>query len=77
MAMSQVQVTRNRLVLHLYPTASGVERNYYRSYQNEIIVNVLFTSINATFYNYILDINQNHRKKGKGKHTLNTLILDP
>ena len=58
--MSQVQVIRNGLVLHLYPTASEVEANYYRSYQNEIIVNAIFTSINATFYNCILDINQNH-----------------
>ena len=60
MAMSQVQVIRNGLVLHLYPTASGVEANDYRSYQIEIIVNVIFTSIKATFYNYILDISQNH-----------------
>ena len=60
MAMSQVQVIRNGLVLHLYPTPFGVEANDYRSYQNEIIVNVIFTSIKATFYNYILDISQNH-----------------
>ena len=60
MAMSKVQVIRNGLVLHLYPTASEVEANDYRSYQNEIIVNVIITSIKATFYNYILDISQNH-----------------
>ena len=70
MAMSQVLVIRNGLVLHIYPTVSGVETNYYRSYPIEIIVNIIFTSINATFYNYILDISQNHCLKGKGKHTL-------
>ena len=60
MAMSKVQVIGNGLVVHLYPTASEVEANDYRSYQNEIIVNVIITSIKATFYNYILDISQNH-----------------
>ena len=53
MAMSQLQVIRNGLMLHLYLTASGVEANYYRSYQNEIIVKVIFKSINATFYNIL------------------------
>ena len=54
--MSQLQVIRNGLMLHLYQTASGVEANYYRSYQNEIIVKVIFKSINATFYNILTPV---------------------
>lgn len=43
-------------VASLYLTASGVEANYYRSYQNEIIVKVIFKSINAIFYNILTPV---------------------
>ena len=56
MAMSQLQVIRNGLMLDLYLTASGVEANYYRSYQNEIIVKAIFKSINGTFYNIVTPV---------------------